>query len=462
MNQQLPCDSVPKADCNVPELFTERNRYFTGKYMTARDFRDEQKYFLSHHQWHQWALHGWGIVWGLSVEVIENHCLRIKPGMAIDCHGRELVLPYAVKFAIGDLPETEEAQGQADGILIGLQFHTIQRDPVPVLLDDRDECSPPAKNSNNRILEWAKICVQKYCPQCWTYPRVSFPAALPQSVSRRPHPDNQERDAWDTLSLKEHNERDECGCTPPPISMKPPCECGDCGFVPLARLRFVDGFWKADDLGCRYVQSPFYKEALTHIVGINWNHGGNTALAELLHAYSKPEDTSDRNSLAVKVHSECNGHLGRIVITFDRALASPSNCISNDPTEVSTHLAQLIRLEYVKLDDACGDHDLDGDDPPFAVTVKRVQLSSCRKQLLCDFPSIKVGRDRPVRMRLSVNCDMLLDERGRAVDGDHIGGAVPQNSDTIANSNGKHGRSGDGKEGGLFYTWTTISNDQAY
>ena len=444
-----------KPEYSESELFTERNQYFTGKYMTARDFRDEQKYFLSHQRWHQWALHGWGIVWGLQVKVVNKHCLRIEPGMAIDCHGRELVLPYAVQFAISDLPETKEMYGQKDGILIGLQFHTIQRDLVPLLLDDRSECSEPAKNTHNRIQEWAKICAQKYCQECWTFPPVYFPAELPQPVSRHPYDDAKDGDDCNTLSLKEHNERDECGCTPP-IRMKPTCECGERGFVPLAQLREVDGAWQTDDLGCRYVQSPFYAEALTHIIGINWDHGGKTCFQKLLNDFKIPVDSPDVKKYAEETLGKCQNYMGRIIIEFDRPLGLQV-IERQGSAALSTYFGQLLRLEYVELDDRHGDHDVDGDDPAKPLSPKHFHLSQCRRKLYCDFPAHRVNHDLPVRMRLALNCDMILDERGRAVDGDHIGGQVPNLYERVEHKDRRYGRSGDGLEGGVFYSWTELT-----
>ena len=52
-------------DCGL--IVSERNRYFTGKYMAARDFQGEQEYLLNRHRLHQRLLHGWGIVCGLRV-----------------------------------------------------------------------------------------------------------------------------------------------------------------------------------------------------------------------------------------------------------------------------------------------------------------------------------------------------------------------------------------------------------
>ena len=56
-------------DCDgqCGSIVTERNRYFTGKLLVARDLVQEQAYFLGRHRLHNRLLHGWGVVCGLEV-----------------------------------------------------------------------------------------------------------------------------------------------------------------------------------------------------------------------------------------------------------------------------------------------------------------------------------------------------------------------------------------------------------
>src|SRR5258707_11242079 len=101
----------PRHDCHCgnPDdcgyIATERNRYFTGKYMAARDFQNEQDYFLSRHRLHNRLLHGWGIVCGLKVTPhpnpdCANRWVVIHPGIAIDCCGRELIIECETPFQL--------------------------------------------------------------------------------------------------------------------------------------------------------------------------------------------------------------------------------------------------------------------------------------------------------------------------------------------------------------------------
>ena len=446
-------------------LYMERNYYFTGKYMTARDFRDEQSYLVSHQHWHQWTLHGWGIVWGLEV-ILKDHCVTIEPGLAVDCYGRELVLAHPVEFPIEDLWDhkstpvnSKQGSYSPKDVLVGLQYAEFPRELVPLLLDDG--CAP-SKDTHNRTQEFAKICSHDFCSDCWRFPRPYDPAMLPKTVPEDSGVEGK-RYLDRPQTLREHNNPDDSHCWPPLVAMQPPCECKACGangFVPLARLQQgKTQQWSSDDLGRRYVPSPFFGEALTHIVGINWYHDGETPFDEFSSAYPHPKENK-AGSYSAAMHNQCNGHLGRIVITFDRHLALPvetnndsvAKTIANSIAENSAYLAQLIKLDYVVLD-TYGEFDLDGDDPPMPLTPRVVSIDGNR--LYCDFPSYKVHRELPVRLRLTLNCDMLMDDRGRAVDGDHIGGQVPFLKGT-SNPSKPNYRSGNGTEGGLFYSWTTV------
>ena len=83
------------------ELALERMRYFTGRFMTARDFRDEQAYHLTHRLLHNRMLHGWGVICGLHVhahpspDCRQDH-VRVSAGMAVDCCGREIVVQHSL------------------------------------------------------------------------------------------------------------------------------------------------------------------------------------------------------------------------------------------------------------------------------------------------------------------------------------------------------------------------------
>jgi hypothetical protein len=69
----------------------DRLRFFPGRLLTAGDFALEQNYFRRKQKLHNQALHGFGIVSGLTVTV-EAGKVVVAAGMALDCEGNELVL----------------------------------------------------------------------------------------------------------------------------------------------------------------------------------------------------------------------------------------------------------------------------------------------------------------------------------------------------------------------------------
>jgi len=70
-----------------------RPRYFEGQLLSAADFQAEQDYHTAMRRRHNRALHGWGVVEGLETGLEDGDRITVSPGMAIDGHGREIVVP---------------------------------------------------------------------------------------------------------------------------------------------------------------------------------------------------------------------------------------------------------------------------------------------------------------------------------------------------------------------------------
>jgi hypothetical protein len=84
-NTCLPCD--------IPVFC--RNSYYRGKLLTERDFNDEQRYGIDKMRLHQLSLHGWGVVCGLIVKphpYCPDQRLVVTTGLAIDDCGRDIRL----------------------------------------------------------------------------------------------------------------------------------------------------------------------------------------------------------------------------------------------------------------------------------------------------------------------------------------------------------------------------------
>jgi len=81
----------------------KRNRFFTGKVLTAADLELEQQYHIEKRRLHNRFLHGWGVVAGLGVSLRAGPNVVVEPGLAIDCAGNEVVLDTPATLDISTL-----------------------------------------------------------------------------------------------------------------------------------------------------------------------------------------------------------------------------------------------------------------------------------------------------------------------------------------------------------------------
>lgn len=397
----------------------ERNRFFTGKFMTARDFRAEQEYFLSRHRLHNWSLHGWGIVCGLEVQDHPDpQCqaqgwVVVTPGMAIDCYGREIVLreptPIHVptlapsSVACGCTPKQDEQPAENTPFLIGLQYGEVGVEPVPVLYDS-DDCGE--RTAPNRLREQPCFRFHRYEADkgCWL-PRI------PKCPTTPPLPGGDSTVA----------------CHAKPSCFEPPCPC-DGGFVPLRKCTLAKDnnqyyLKDADDTGRRYVFGPLHPYTLTHICHVNWNHGAETNRSEL----TDKEDPGNSKK-----------HYIRLLLNFDRPLCKDETVLPSSEPEPTTHrlgfFRRIMQVFYVS------------DNGTLQILPGRGSLSSDRTRLYFDIDECHLHelwkRAGGMSIHVRLNCDFLPDQFGRAVDGNHLRGSLAQHCPT-----------GDGVEGGVFESW---------
>jgi hypothetical protein len=72
-----------------------RSRYTERQPLRAGDLSADQDYHIAMRRRHNIGQHGWGIVHGLELRVAAGE-IRLRPGMAIDGYGRELIVPEPV------------------------------------------------------------------------------------------------------------------------------------------------------------------------------------------------------------------------------------------------------------------------------------------------------------------------------------------------------------------------------
>ena len=77
-----------------------RNRFFSGRLLTAEDFELEQQYFREKLKRHNRNLHGFGVVSGLGVSKSSGNAVTIAPGVAIDCQGNEILVDAPLRHSL--------------------------------------------------------------------------------------------------------------------------------------------------------------------------------------------------------------------------------------------------------------------------------------------------------------------------------------------------------------------------
>lgn len=107
----------------------ERNRYFYGKMLTARDFEIEQRYYNNKRRLLNRVLFGAGVVCGLGVYQNDDTSFSVETGMALDYLGREIVVPTPIirKLQMVDGYDSLEKSEQA---YLCLKYAQYDREPV--------------------------------------------------------------------------------------------------------------------------------------------------------------------------------------------------------------------------------------------------------------------------------------------------------------------------------------------
>jgi hypothetical protein len=423
-----PC----KHDAGCGFIASERNRYFTGKYMAARDFSGEQEYFLSRHRLHNRLLHGWGIVCGLRVvphprEECRDRWVVVRAGIAIDCCGRELILPKDTPFEL-PLPPKPEA---------GKEDETAQKDLPYPQEKPHQHGTPSQQNMPGHGDTPPEQCMPKQevmtgefllCVRYTEKPIEYVPALYTEGTcdpARREANRVREVVCLDVCSLDEVKSgcwpvpngdpkarcRDDCDDElpgPAGICLEPECPCGE--MVPLALIRpkdpkagYASGF-DIDMCGRRHLPTP--PEFLTHIVSINWDHGGEVSLSHL------------RDDLR-----------GRLEVRFDRKLLPAKG----DATGIN---AYTFIVQY-------GGVQRDIEFLPFDRHRQPALENDCLAVFTIDPQYLEV-RDNIANnvVYVTLKCDFILDCHGNPVDGSHLRGQLP---------------TGDGVAGGVFESWFRVA-----
>jgi len=135
-----------KCDLHAPR----RNRYFYGKLLDAYHFELETGYFNAKRSLLNRLVTGYGVVCGLDVDHgDEPGYIVIKPGLAIDKQGREIVVEHQtqpirvpVTLPPPDDPEQKYPGGEGHECHVLLCYHECLTEPVHVLASECQEQEP--------------------------------------------------------------------------------------------------------------------------------------------------------------------------------------------------------------------------------------------------------------------------------------------------------------------------------
>jgi len=164
-NEKKIEEQIKDIGCSTSLKSFQRNRYFYGKLLTVRDFEDEQRYFIEKQRLINRLIHGEGVVCGLKVEKVEDKesFIRIAPGVALDCCGREIVVPEPVEIDLSkkiSLEEFEEENTITRWVTI--RYSACGKEPVPAY---SAESSCEEICCYSRIIEGYEIDILKEKPE---------------------------------------------------------------------------------------------------------------------------------------------------------------------------------------------------------------------------------------------------------------------------------------------------------
>lgn len=415
------------------DIARERNRFFTGKFMAARDFNAEQHYHRSRHLMHNRILHGMGTVCGMRVCHHPNpNCdtwVVIRAGIAIDCCGREIVLDHDTAL---DLAEYLKA---SDPVQTAAAEPVSQTDEKTATADPEQSAVPKSEAHAGQATANLLVVGIRYCEE-----PVEFVPALYAEGTCDPlrHEANRIRETWQlevhhwadldrscwplTAGEPPCNYYDDCDETlPGPAGpcLEPDCRCG--GLVPLALIQPASSI---DEAGVNEAQRRFAIDMrgrpalhpapahLTHIVWHNWSHGGELTLN--------------------KLHNEMEN---RLTIHFDRPLKKYPEAEIGLGINPNTFIVQFYTgatetLEFLRFDP---------DAPPTLSDDGRTATFTIAPDLT--YPKNRRGLHDGAIIYVTLRCDFILDCHDNPVDGDYLRAALP---------------TGNGIPGGVFESWFRV------
>ena len=111
----------------------ERNNYYFGKLLTAKDFEAEQRYLNDKRRFANRLLGGSGIVAGLGVVMADDTAVIVQAGSAFDAAGREVVVPETRVIKLSTVEGCNELT--TDCAYLGISYEEQSAEEVYAAMD---------------------------------------------------------------------------------------------------------------------------------------------------------------------------------------------------------------------------------------------------------------------------------------------------------------------------------------
>lgn len=203
--------------CETPVF--ERNNYFTGKLMYPRDFCAEQEYFNEKRWLLNRALFGWGVVCGLEVtQRRPGGPLMIGPGLALDGCGHEILLCEEMCIPLEELePHCRHTPSRGPHrLVLCLEYRACRTEPV--VDPNTPDCDGPERTRHNRIRDAHSVRIRRLEEMCLDRERDCYLDAIKEG------PGPEEAGHCRTPGLHEHLCETSTECP----------ECASCDCIVLA------------------------------------------------------------------------------------------------------------------------------------------------------------------------------------------------------------------------------------
>lgn len=172
---------TPRDDTSGELTQFQRNLFFHGKLMTARDMELEQRYHAQRLETLARSVSGTGIICGFETDVEETDAgdlrVTVHPGVGLDSSGRPVVVasPDEVTFTSWESAPLADPDGDPDpaGVSIFLTYDDCRTEKVPIG-GAEDACTQSC--TYNRIIEFYDVDVRRGAPQGpKPIPNIDFP-----------------------------------------------------------------------------------------------------------------------------------------------------------------------------------------------------------------------------------------------------------------------------------------------